>query len=73
MKFTIRNQKSNSISRTTEQTIKHFIYSNNEITISGMEGKHSVWHKTGNRISRKIEDLNIIDAVDFANKLYLSI
>lgn len=73
MKFTIENQKENRISRTTNQTIKHFLYSNNEVSISGMDGKHSVWHKQGHKMSQKIDNLNINDAVDFANKLILSI
>ncbi len=73
MKFTIENQKENSISRTTKQTVKHFLYSNNEVSISGMDGNHSVWHKQGHRMSQKIDNLNINDAVDFANKLILSI
>ena len=73
MKFTIENQKENRISRTTNQAIKHFLYSNNEVSIVGMDGKHSVWHKQGKRMSQKIDNLNINDAVDFANKLILSI
>ena len=73
MKFTNENQKENKITWTTKQTVKHFLYSNNEVSISGMDGNHSVWHKQGNKMSQKIDNLNISDAVDFANKLILSI
>ena len=73
MKFTIENQKGNHISNTTNQTIKHFLYSNNEVYISGINGRHSVWHKQGKRMSQKINDLNLSDAVDFANNLINSI
>ena len=69
MKFTTENQKSNTISRTTIQTIKHNLYGNNEVSISGINGRHSVWHKRGHRMSCKINDLNLSDAVDFANNL----
>jgi hypothetical protein len=73
MTFTIENQKGNRISRTTTQTIKHFIYSNNEVTISGMNNKHSVWLKQGTRMSQKVDGLNLVDAVSFANNLMSSI
>jgi hypothetical protein len=69
MKFTKENQKDNRISNTTTQTVKHFLYGNNEVSISGMDGKHSVWHKQGNRMSQKVEGLNLSEAVDFANNL----
>jgi hypothetical protein len=73
MTFTITNQQENRVSRTTRQTIKHFLYSNNEVSISGMDGKHSVWHKQGSRMSQKVDNLNIVDAVKFANNLINSI
>tara|TARA_R110000822_G_scaffold64563_2_gene158361 strand:- start:34 stop:255 length:222 start_codon:yes stop_codon:yes gene_type:complete len=69
MKFTIENQQDNKITKTTVQTIKHFIYANNEVSISGINGAHSVWHKQGKRMSQKIKALSISEAVDFANKL----
>ena len=69
MKFTVENQKDNRISRTTTQSIKHVLYRNNEVTISGMNGKHSVWHNQGHRMSQKIDGLSILEAVDFANEL----
>ena len=63
MKFTVENQEENNISRTTKQTIKHFLYSNNEVIISGMDGSHSVWHKQGRRMSHKLPLLpNFISA-----------
>ncbi len=67
MKFTKENQKGNRISRTTIQRVKHFIYSNNEVSISGIDGRHSVWHKQGHRTRQKINDLTLSEAVDFAN------
>lgn len=73
MKFTKENQKDNRISNTTTQKVKHFLYRNNEVTISGMDGKHSVWHKQGHRMSQKVSGLNLSDAVDFANNLINSI
>ena len=69
MNFTIANQQDNKITNTTTQTVKHFLYSNNEVTISGMNELHSVWHKQGNRMSQKVNGLNLNDAVEFANNL----
>ena len=73
MTFTIANQQGNRISRTTNQTIKHFLYSNNEVSISGMNNVHSVWHKQGHRMSRKVGGLNLNDAIEFANNLIKNI
>ena len=73
MTFTIANQQDNKITNTTTQTIKHFIYSNNEVSISGMNNIHSVWHKQGHRMSQKVNGLNLSDAVEFANNLIKSI
>ena len=73
MTFTIANQQDNKITNTTTQTIKHFLYSNNEVSISGMNNLHSVWLKQGARMSQKVEGLNLADAVDFANNLIKSI
>ena len=73
MTFTIANQKGNKISRTTVQTVKHFIYRNNEVSISGMNNLHSVWLKQGTRMSQKVNGLNLADAVDFANNLIKNI
>jgi hypothetical protein len=73
MTFTIANQQDNKITNTTTQTIKHVMYSNNEVTISGMNNLHSVWHKQGHRMNQKIEGLNLAEAVDFANNLIKNI
>jgi uncharacterized protein YbcV (DUF1398 family) len=73
MTFTIANQQDNKITNTTTQTIKHVMYSNNEVTISGMNNLHSVWHKQGRRMSQKIDGLNLAEAVDFANNLIKNI
>ena len=73
MTFTIANQQDNKITNTTTQTIKHVMYSNNEVSISGMNNIHSVWHKQGHRKSQKVDGLNLTDAVDFANNLIKNI
>jgi hypothetical protein len=73
MTFTIANQKGNNITWTTSQKVKHNLYSNNEVSISGMGGVHTVWHKFGHRISQKANNLNLQQAVDFANKFIKSI
>ena len=73
MTFTIANQQDNKITNTTTQTVKHIMYSNNEVSISGMNNLHSVWLKQGTRMSQKVEGLNLADAVDFANNLIKSI
>ena len=69
MTFTIANQLGNHISNTTTQTIKHTIYGNNEVTISGMDGVHDVWNKVDRRMSQKVDGLNLNDAIEFANNL----
>ena len=73
MTFTIANQQDNKITNTTTQTLKHNLYSNNEVTISGMDNLHSVWHKQGHRMSQKVDGLSLADAVDFANNLIKNI
>ena len=73
MTFTIANQQDNKITNTTTQTIKHVMYSNNEVSISGMNNIHSVWHKQGHRMSQKVDGLNLSEAVDFANNLIKNI
>ena len=73
MTFTIANQQDNKITNTTTQTVKHIMYSNNEVSISGMNNLHSVWLKQGTRMSQKVDGLNLADAVDFANNLIKSI
>jgi hypothetical protein len=73
MKFTIDNQKGNKITWTTSQVVKHILYSNNEVSISGMGGVHTVWHKCGHRISQKANNLNLQEAVKFANEFIKSI
>lgn len=73
MTFTIANQQDNKITNTTTQTIKHNLYSNNEVTISGMNELHSVWLRQGHRMSQKVDNLNLADAVEFANNLIKNI
>mgnify|MGYP003627188194 FL=1 len=73
MTFTIANQQDNKITNTTTQTVKHIMYSNNEVSISGMNNLHSVWLKQGARMSQRVDGLNLADAVDFANNLIKSI
>ena len=68
MTFSIENQKGNNITRTTSQVVKHTLYGNNEVHISGMDNIHTIWHKQGHRISQKANDLNLIDAIKFANE-----
>ena len=67
MTFSIDNQKGNKITWTTSQVVKHNLYSNNEVSISGMGGVHTVWHKFGHRITRVNDGLNLNDALSFAN------
>ena len=73
--FTKENQKENRISVTTEQTVKHSIYSNIEITILGSTHKdanHTVW-KTKTNFPKKAtimaDSLTLDQAIDFANNL----
>ena len=73
MTFTIANQQDNKITNTTTQTVKHFLYSNNEVTISGINELHSVWLRQGSRMSQKVDNLNLSDAVEFANNLIKNI
>ena len=73
MKFTIENQKGNNITRTTSQTVKHAMYGNNEVSICGMNGSHTVWHKQGSRITRINDGLNLNDALSFANNFIKNI
>ena len=73
MTFSIENQKGNKVTWTTSQVVKHSLYSNNEVSISGMGGVHTVWLKQGSRISQKANDLTLVEAVDFANKFIRSI
>ena len=73
MTFSIDNQKGNKITWTTSQVVKHNLYSNNEVSISGMGGVHTVWHKFGHRISQKANDLTLQEAVDFANQFIKTI
>ena len=73
MTFTIANQQDNKITNTTTQTVKHVMYSNNEVSISGMNNVHSVWLKQGARTSQKVDGLSLSDAVSFANNLIKNI
>jgi hypothetical protein len=73
MYFTIENQLENNISRTTSQTVKHNLYGNNEVSISGLDGSHHVWHKFGHRMQVVAEGLSLVEAVEFSNKFIMSI
>ena len=73
MTFTIANQQDNKITNTTTQAVKHNLYGNNEVTISGMNDLHSVWLRQGNRMSKKVDNLILADAVEFANNLIKNI
>ena len=73
MKFTIENQKGNNITRTSSQTVKHILYSNNEVSVCGMDNNHTVWHKQGPRITRVNDGLNLNDALSFANNFIKNI
>ena len=73
MTFTIANQQDNKITNTTTQAVKHNLYGNNEVTISGMNDLHSVWLRQGNRMSQKVDNLILADAVEFANNLIKNI
>lgn len=73
MTFTIDNQKGNKITWTTSQVVRHNLYSNNEVSISGMRGVHTVWHKCGHRMSQKANNLTLQQAVDFANQFIKTI
>ena len=73
MKFTIENQKGNNITWTTSQVVRHNLYSNNEVSISGMDNVHTVWHKQGSRITRINDGLNLNDAISFANNFIKNI
>tara|TARA_R110002167_G_scaffold114618_1_gene288518 strand:- start:531 stop:785 length:255 start_codon:yes stop_codon:yes gene_type:complete len=73
--FTTENQKENNVTRTTTQTIKHFIYSNVEITICGWFNDSTnckVWKKQGKKVSMVAEGLELTEAVELANKLIIS-
>lgn len=72
MNFTIENQKENRISRTTTQTVKHVIYSNVEVTITGWFDKLtgcSVWKKQGRKVSMIECELDLNKAIEIANQL----
>jgi len=73
MIFTIENQKGNKITVTTTQTVRHTLYGNTEVSISGMYGLHTVWLKQGSRVSQKANDLNLEDAILFANEFIKNI
>jgi hypothetical protein len=70
--FTTENQKENNISRTTSQTVKHCIYSNIEVTISGWFNKTSdckVWKRQGKKISMIAEGLELNEAILISNNI----
>ena len=69
MKFTIEGQKGNSISWTTTQKVKHAIFSNVDVTISGMRGNHSVWVRMSKNMKRVADDLSLVDAIEMGNEL----
>lgn len=69
--FTSEGMESNHITRHLTQSLKHRVYHNVEVSISGMDNNDngfSVWVKRFNRISRIADDLTISQAVVLANK-----
>ncbi len=70
--FKKENQKENHISITTEQTLKHNIYGNIEVTIHGIyndESRTSVWTFDGKRMKRVFEKITLDQAITEANRL----
>ena len=68
--FTVDGMESNHITRTLTQSIKHRVYFNVEVFISGMDNNpkgFSVWVKRSKSISRICGDLNLSQAVEIAN------
>lgn len=69
--FTSEGMKSNHITRHLTQSLKHRVYNNLEVSISGMDNNlngFSVWVKRSRIISRISGDLTISQAVELANK-----
>lgn len=70
--FTIENQRGNSISRSTSQSIIHPLQKAVQVSISGMENRpdgYSIWIRTPRRAFRQDEDLTLEEAVRIANKI----
>lgn len=66
--FTTNGQIENRITRTTQQTVKHGFYSNQEFTIVGSDN-FKLWKKTGSSVSLIEVFSNIEEAVEAGNKL----
>jgi len=69
--FTSEGMESNHITRHLTQSLKHRVYHNVEVSISGMDNNpnsFSVWVKGFNEHSQIADDLNISQAVEIANK-----
>lgn len=67
--FSVDRQKWNNISNTTIQKVKHDIFKNIRVSISGSDLGFNVWLKVGKNITMKFEKLTLIQAVNEANKL----
>ena len=70
--FKKENQKENHISITTTQSLKHNIYSNIEVTISGIhnnENKTDVWTFDGKIMRMVFENITLDQAIIEANIL----
>ena len=69
--FTSEGMESNHITRHLTQSLKHRVYHNVEVSISGIDNNpngFSVWVKRFNKISKIVDGLNISQAVEIANK-----
>ena len=69
--FTFEGMESNHITRHLTQSLKHRVYHNVEVSISGIDNNpngFSVWVKRFNKISQIADDLDISQALEIANK-----
>ncbi len=69
--FTSEGMESNHITRHLTQSLKHRVYHNVEVSISGIDNNpngFSVWVKRFNNHSQIADNLSISQAVEIANK-----
>lgn len=66
--FTTKGQIENRITRTTQQTVKHGFYGNQEFTIVGSDN-FKLWKKVGSSVSLVETFETIEEAVAAGNKL----
>ena len=70
--FTTSNQIENRITRTTQQTVKHSFYGNQEFTIVGSDN-FKLWKQVGSTVSL-VEVFSTIEAaVEAGNRLVSSL